>query len=365
MEVSKNQKPLPRGLSSEPVPLAQRTPKLVLMRVAEIQAPGIENLVVTERPIPEAGPGQALVAMRAFSLNYRDLRVVEGTYNPKMKLPLVPLSDGAGEVVAIGPGVTRVSVGDRVAGSFMQAWIDGELDDRKYQSALGGAINGVAAEHCVFDESGLVRIPDYLSFEEAATLPCAAVTAWNAMFETGSLKPGDSLLALGTGGVSIFALQFARMASARVIITSSSDAKIERARELGASETINYVSIPDWEKRVRELTGGRGVDQIIEVGGAGTLPKSMRAVRTAGTISLIGLVAQGANVNPVPILMRSLRVQGIYVGSRTMFENMLKAMLLNRLKPVVDRVFPFTDLAEAMRYMQQARHFGKICLTVR
>lgn len=334
------------------------------MRVAEITAPGIENLVFAERPVPEAGPGQVVVRMRAFSLNYRDLRVIEGRYNPKMKLPLVPLSDGAGEVAAVGSDVSRFQIGDRVAGCFMQSWIEGSLDDAKWQSALGGAIDGVAAEYCLFNEQGLVRIPDYLSFEEAATLPCAAVTAWNAMFETGSLKPGESVLALGTGGVSVFALQFARLAGARVILTSSSDTKLDRARKLGADETINYMSTPEWEKRVRELTDGQGVDHVIEVGGAGTLGKSMKAVRTAGTISLIGLVAQGSEVNPVPILMRHLRLQGIYVGSRTMFENMLRAMIPSQLKPVIDRVFPFQELPAALRYMQEAKHVGKICLAL-
>jgi NADPH:quinone reductase-like Zn-dependent oxidoreductase len=336
-----------------------------LMRVFQVTAPGIDNLRLNELPVPELATGQVLVQMRAFSLNYRDLRVIEGQYNPKMKLPLVPLSDGSGEVVAVGPGVSRVKAGDRVTGSFMQSWIEGELNDEKYRSALGGAIDGVAGEYSVFNEHGLVHIPDYLSFEEAATLPCAAVTAWNAMFETGDLKSGESVLALGTGGVSTFALQFGRLAGARVIVTSSSDSKIARARDLGAHETINYTANPDWEKQVRQLTDGRGVDHIIEVGGAGTLGKSMRAVRMAGTISLIGLVAQGSDVNPVPILMRNLRVQGIYVGSRTMFENMLHAMVLKQLRPVIDRVFAFPELPAALRYMQEAKHLGKICLTIR
>jgi NADPH:quinone reductase-like Zn-dependent oxidoreductase len=247
----------------------------------------------------------------------------------------------------------------------MQSWVEGPLTDEKHNSALGGAIDGVAAEYCVFNEQGLVRIPDHLSFEEGATLPCAAVTAWNALFETGGVKPGDSVLALGTGGVSIFALQFARMAGCRVIITSSSDAKLDRARELGANETINYSILPDWEKRVRQLTDARGVDHIVEVGGAGTLGKSMRAVRTAGTISLIGLVAHGSEMNPVPILMRNLRLQGIYVGSRTMFENMVNAIDLHQLRPVIDRVFPFPELPQALRYMQEAKHLGKICLSLR
>jgi NADPH:quinone reductase-like Zn-dependent oxidoreductase len=305
--------------------------------------------------------------MQAFSLNYRDLRVVQGLYNPKMKLPMVPLSDGCGEVAEVGAGVTRFKAGDRVAGIFMQDWIEGEIDDRKWKSALGGGIQGVASEYCLFRESGLVSVPDYLSPEEAATLPCAAVTAWNAMFESSSIKPGDILLALGTGGVSMFALQFARMAGARVIITSSRKDKLAKAMDLGANEGINYSDNPDWDKAARDLTDGRGVDHVIEVGGAGTLAKSMKAVRTAGTISVIGVLTHGsqAEVNPAPVLMRHLRVQGIYVGSRQMFENLLRAITLHKLRPVIDRVFDFEEMREALAYMESAGHVGKICLRVR
>ena len=224
---------------------------------------------------------------------------------------------------------------------------------------------GVAAEYGVFRESGLVRIPEYLTSEEAATLPCAGVTAWNALFESGSLKPGDTVLALGTGGVSMFALQFARLANARVLVTSSSEDKIARARELGADAGVNYAATPDWDKAVRELTAGRGVDHVIEVGGAGTLPRSMRAVRTGGSISLIGVLAEGSEVNPTPILMRHLHVQGIFVGSRAMFENMLRAMTVRQIRPVVDRVFGFDELREALAYMESGRHMGKICVKVR
>jgi NADPH:quinone reductase-like Zn-dependent oxidoreductase len=303
--------------------------------------------------------------MHAWSLNYRDLLIINGKYNPRLKLPFVPLSDGAGEVIETGPGVTRVKPEDRVAATFMQGWLEGEIDDAKSRTALGGSIPGVAAEYCVFREEGLVRLPDYLSDKEAATLPCAAVTAWNALFESGSLKPGHTVLTLGTGGVSVFALQFARLAGARVIVTSSSEEKIARVRELGAQDAINYGSTPDWEKRVRELTEGRGVDQVIEVGGAGTLAKSIKSVRTGGTISLIGALAEGSDVNPMPVLMRHLRVQGIFVGSRTMFERMLKAMELAQVRPVIDRTFGQDELHDALRYMQDAKHLGKIAVRVR
>ena len=333
------------------------------MRAAELNAFGLDGLTWTERATPRPGTGEVLVRMRAWSLNYRDLLIIRGQYNPKQKLPLVPLSDGAGEVVELGPGVTRVKAGDRVAGAFLQSWMDGDIDDSKSRGALGTAIDGVASDYRVFNEQGVVPVPEYLSYEEAASLPCAAVTAWNALFATGSLKPGETVLALGTGGVSTFALQFARLAGARVIITSSSDEKIARAKDLGAHDAVNYSSTPDWEKRVRELTGGRGVDHVIEVGGAGTLGRSMRAVRTGGCISLIGVLAEGPGVNVMPVLMRHLRVQGIFVGSRTMFEDMLKAMTEPQLRPVIDRVFEFHELHEALKYMESARHFGKVCLS--
>jgi NADPH:quinone reductase-like Zn-dependent oxidoreductase len=335
------------------------------VRVAEISAFGLDQLAWAERPVPTPGPGEILVKMQAFSLNYRDLRVVQGVYNPKMKLPMVPLSDGAGEVAELGAGVTRFKTGDRVAAIFMQGWIEGGIDDTKWRTALGGAIDGVAAEYRIFPEHGLVAIPDYLSYEEAAALPCAGVTAWNALHETGSVKPGEQVLALGTGGVSLFALQFATLAGAQVLITSSSDHKIAKATELGARRAVNYKSTPEWDKRIKEFTAGRGVDHVVEVGGAGTLARSMRAVRTGGTISLIGLLAEGSEVNPTPILMRYIRVQGIYVGSRIMFENMLRAMSITQMRPVIDRVFPFDELRESLRYMEEARHFGKICLRVR
>jgi NADPH:quinone reductase-like Zn-dependent oxidoreductase len=303
--------------------------------------------------------------MRAFSLNYRDLMVVKGVYNPKQRLPLVPLSDGVGKVAAVGEGVTRVKVGDRVAGIFMQKWLCGEVTEDKARSSLGAQAEGVLAEYVVLHEDGVVRVPEHLTDEEAATLPCAAVTAWHALVTEGGVGPGDTVLILGTGGVSVFGLQFARLAGARVIATSSSDAKLERVAQLGASDGINYKKNPEWDKTVRSLTGGAGVDHVVEVGGAGTLPQSLRAVRMGGRISLIGVLAEGGNqMNPLPILMKNVRVQGIYVGSREMFETMNRAIALHQLRPIVDRVFAFQEIREALRHMESGAHFGKICIHI-
>jgi NADPH:quinone reductase-like Zn-dependent oxidoreductase len=324
---------------------------------------GIDALALSELPDPAPGPGQVAVRVRAVSLNFRDLLVVKGDYNPKLARPMIPCSDCAGEVAAVGEGVTRVKAGDRVAGIFMQGWIEGPVNEAKARTALGGAIGGVLAESVVLRENGLVPIPPHLSFEEAATLPCAAVTAWNALRVTGAAGPADTVVTLGSGGVSLFALQFARMAGARVIATSSSDRKLERLRELGAAEGINYKATPDWDKRVRELTGA-GADHIVEVGGAATLAKSFRAVRMGGTVSLIGNVSGHGEVNPVPVLMRTIRMQGIFVGSREMFESMNRAIAAHRMRPVVDRVFPFDEAREAMRHMESGAHFGKVVIRV-
>lgn len=323
---------------------------------------GLDALTLTERPQPRPGPHEVLVRLKAASLNYRDLMVVKGQYNPKMPLPRVPCSDAAGEVAEVGPGVTRVKVGQRVAGIFMQKWISGEIDDAKARSALGGAIDGLLAEFAVLHEDGLVHVPEHLSYEEAATLPCAAVTAWHGLVTEGRIKPGDTVLCQGTGGVSLFAMQFARLAGARVVITSSSDDKLKRARELGAAEGVNYKTTPEWGDKVRELTGGRGVDHVVEVGGAGTLGQSLKAVRMGGQISLIGVLSGVGQANTLPILMKNVRVQGIFVGSREMFEAMNRAIAEHRLRPVVDRVFPFAEAPAAFRHMESAAHFGKICI---
>ena len=334
------------------------------MKAFEIQNKfGLDSLTLTERPDLKPSHGQVLIKLRSLSLNYRDLMVVKGLYNPKLPLPLIPFSDGVGEVVAVGEGVTRVKSGDRVAGIFFQKWLAGELTAEKAESALGGAIEGMLAEYVVLHEDGVVRVPEHLTDEEAASLPCAAVTAWNALFTCGGLKAGDTVLIQGTGGVSIFALQFALLAGARVIATSSSDEKLERVLQLGASDGINYKQTPDWSKKVRELTAGDGVDYVVEVGGAGTLTESLRAVRYGGQISLIGVLTGGsAEINTASILMKNVKVQGIYVGSREMFEAMNSAIALHKLHPVCDRVFPFHEAPEALKYMETGSHFGKICI---
>src|SRR5712664_2508017 len=305
------------------------------MRAYEIRDTfGVDALALSERPDPKPGPGQVVVKTKAVSLNFRDLLVVKGDYSRKLPLPMTPCSDCAGEVAAVGEGVTRVKVGDRVAGIFMQTWLDGEVTESKAKSALGAAIGGVLSESVVLHENGLVHVPAHLSFEEAATLPCAAVTAWHALISEAAVKPGDSVVTLGSGGVSLFALQFAKLAGARVIATSSSDQKLARLGALGASDGINYKTMPDWDKRVRELTGV-GADHIVEVGGASTLPKSLKAVRMGGRISLIGNVGGGGDVNPVPLLMKNVRMQGIFVGSREMFEAMNRAIAAYSLRPVI------------------------------
>ena len=335
------------------------------MKACEIQKFGLDGIALVERPEPKPGPGQVLLRMRAASLNYRDLMVAKGQYNPKQRLPLVPLSDGVGEIVQIGDGVSRVKAGDRVAGIFMQTWLDGEPSEAKGRSALGAAREGMLAEYVVLDAEGVIAVPAHLSDEEAATLPCAAVTAWHALVTEGGVKPGDSVLVQGTGGVSLFALLFARLAGARVLATSSSDDKLERVRKLGASDGINYKAVPDWGERVRQLTGGVGVDHVVEVGGAGTLAQSLRAVRMGGRISLIGVLSGATGeVNPLPVLMKNVRVQGIFVGSREMFEAMNRAIALNQLRPVVDRVFPLAEVREAFRYLESGKHFGKVCLRI-
>jgi NADPH:quinone reductase-like Zn-dependent oxidoreductase len=334
------------------------------VRVFQIQEKfGLENLVAAERPDPVPGPGEVAFKVRAASLNYRDLLMVQGRYNPKQPLPLIPVSDGVGQVTAIGEGVTRVKVGDRIAGNFSQKYISGEPTRAKLGASLGGPIDGMLAQYRVLDQEGVVHVPGHLTDDEAATLPCAALTAWNALITTGNIKAGDCVLVQGTGGVSIFALQLAKMSGARVIVTSSSDQKLERAKSLGADHGINYRTTPDWEKQVKELTGGVGADHIIEVGGAGTFNKSLRAIRIGGQISLIGnLSGNTTEVNLVSILMQNIRVQGMLVGNREGFEAMNRAIELNRLRPLVDKVFPFEESREAFSYMAAGAQFGKICI---
>lgn len=323
---------------------------------------GIDALECVEARVREPGPGEVRVRVRATSVNYRDLATVRDPAARNLPLPRVPNSDAAGEVVAVGPGVGDVAVGDRVASCFFQDWQDGACTEAAMATALGGALDGVLAEEVVLSARGVVPIPDHLGFEEAATLPCAALTAWNALVEAARIKAGDTVLLLGTGGVSIFALQFARLLGARVIVTSSSDDKLVRARDMGAWQTVNYTTHPDWEKPVLELTGGRGVDAVVEVGGAGTLERSITATRVAGTIALIGVLT-GGEINPSMIMRKSIRLQGIYVGSRRMFQDMNRAVAFHGLKPVIHQVFPFDDAPKAYHAMARAGHFGKLVIT--
>jgi NADPH:quinone reductase-like Zn-dependent oxidoreductase len=333
------------------------------MRAYELRGKGIEHLVLVERPTPRPGPGQVLVRVRAASLNYRDLLIVRGAYPfGAPRLPLVPLSDGAGDVVELGAGVTRLAVGDRVIGAFFQRWIDGPLGERA-ASALGGAIDGVLAEYAIFEEAAAVRLPEALSYEEGATLPCAGVTAWVGLVELGRLQPGETVLAMGTGGVSTFALQLGKLGGARVILTSSRDDKLARARALGADEVINYRTTPDWDARARQLTGGRGVDHLLEVGGAATLPISARAVRDGGHLTLVGLLG-GAPADLAAARDRypHLRIDAVYVGSARQLERLTERIVRAGARPVIDRSFGFADAIHAYEYLASGAHLGKVVL---
>jgi NADPH:quinone reductase-like Zn-dependent oxidoreductase len=335
------------------------------MKSWRISSFGIDNLELFDAPVPEAGPGQVVVRVRAASLNYRDLMMVKGFYNPRMALPRIPCSDGAGEVVEIGAGVGDLKPGDRVAGIFMQRWLDGPPAAAKQSGALGGDIDGLLAEYVVLDAAGAVHIPEHLSYEEAATLPCAAVTAWNAVVTAAATKPGDTVVVQGTGGVSIFALQFAKLAGARVLGTSGSDEKLVRAKMLGLDAGVNYKEHPNWADWILAETDGAGADLVVEVGGSGTFGQSLKAARVGGVVAQIGVLSQSSDPLDIrPVLIKQIRVQGIYVGSRADFLAMNRAIAQNRLKPVVDAVFEFSQAREAFRRMEAASHFGKIVIQV-
>jgi NADPH:quinone reductase-like Zn-dependent oxidoreductase len=326
---------------------------------------GVDALVEVERPEPKPGHRQVLVKVKACSLNFRDFAIARGSYRMGVRDDLIPLSDGAGEVIAVGTGVARVKVGDRVAGNFFQRWSGGEPSADTHKSALGGGIDGMLAEYVVLEEDGVVKVPPHLSLEEGATLPCAAVTVWHAMMEHAKLKAGDTVLLQGTGGVSIFGLQFAKATGIRAIIISSSDKKLERARSLGAAYGINYKTTPEWDKAALEFTGGVGVDHVVEVGGAATLTRSFGALRPGGRITLIGGLSGGATeLNPGLIFSRRANVQGISVGSTQMFEAMNRAVEANAVKPVIDKVFAFAEAKAAYHHMASGAHFGKIVIGV-
>ena len=335
------------------------------MKGWRISSFGIDHLEAFEAPIPKPLPGQIVIKVHAASLNYRDLMMVKGFYNPKMALPRIPCSDGAGEIVEAGDGVTDFKPGDRVAGIFMQRWIDGPPSAAKQKAALGGDVDGMLAEYVALDATGVVRLPEHLSYEEGATLPCAGVTAWNAVVTEAGTRPGDTVLIQGTGGVSIFALQLARLLGARVLGTSGSDEKLERAKSLGLDAGVNYKEHPNWADWVLAETDGQGADLVVEVGGAGTFAQSLKAVRVGGTITQIGVLSQSTEpLQIAPILRKQVRVQGIFVGSRADFLAMNLAISQNKLKPVVDSVFAFSDARAAFQKMEAASHFGKIVIRI-
>jgi NADPH:quinone reductase-like Zn-dependent oxidoreductase len=326
---------------------------------------GIDTIAQVERPTPKPLYRQVLVKVAACSLNYRDLVIARSDYRAPVRENLIPLSDGAGEVVEVGPGVLKVKAGDRVAGCFFQRWQGGTASPQVLASALGAGIDGMLTEYVALEEDGVVKIPAHLSFEEAASLPCAGVTAWNAIVEHGALIAGQTLLIQGTGGVSIFGLQFARAMGITVIVTSSSDEKLKRAKELGAAHGINYKTNPDWAKAALEFTGGEGVDLVIDVGGAATLGPSLDAIRRGGKVSIIGVLSgPPAQINAGRIFAKRANVQGISVGSTQMFEAMNAAIAANNIKPVIDRVFPFEEAIAAYHHLAAAGHFGKVVIRV-
>jgi NADPH:quinone reductase-like Zn-dependent oxidoreductase len=333
--------------------------------ICEKGSTGLGNLKRVKRAEPEAKPGEVLVRVRATSINSRDQAIIAGNYFGRaLSRDTILLSDGAGEIVALGEGVTGWRLGDRVASCFFQNWPDGSRPPDR-ESILGSPRDGMLAQYVALSAEGVVPLPGHLSFEEGATLPCAALTAWHAVVATGHVRPGETVLTLGTGGVSIFALQFAKLAGARVIITSSSDDKLARARLLGADATINYRTNPEWQDEVLALTGGEGVDNVVEVGGLGTLNRSFKCCGYKGQVSLIGaLAAREGALSPHALMMKRGRLQGIFVGHRAMFKEMNAAIAVNGLKPVVDRAFDFTDAPAAFQYEAQGRHFGKVVIKV-
>jgi NADPH:quinone reductase-like Zn-dependent oxidoreductase len=327
-------------------------------------ADGGYRLALKEVPRPEAGPGEVLVRVRAVSLNRRDYNMLHRGFDPENSLAgAIPLSDGAGEVIAVGEGVTRFSIGDRVAGIFFEKWIDGPPSPEALVSDRGGNAGGMLSEIVVTDQAGLVSIPGHLSFEEAATLPCAALTAWVGLFKRGQMKPGQFVLLEGTGGVSVFGLQFARALGAKPIITSSRDDKLERAADLGAFGTVNYRENPDWQVEVRRLTGGHGVDQVLDVGGRDTLGKALEALAYGGHIALIGgLSGYGSDLPTDSIMWINATASGVYVGSRSDFEAMNAFIDQHRLRPLIDRVFDFEQVHEAFETMGEGNFMGKIVI---
>ena len=338
------------------------------MKAAMVDPMGIDNIRIVELPDPEPGPDEVVVAIRAVSLNYRDILAVKGGYGRMQKQErLIPLSDGAGEVVAVGSKVRGWKAGDRVLGCFFPRWQAGPLRPECVREDLGGMFDGVAVEKRVFRQDTLVRMPASMSFVEAATLPCAAATAWNALVELGGIEPGQRVLTQGTGGVSLFALQFAKLAGAEVYATSSTDAKLDLLRQLGADQVVNHGEDAEWGKTIMGLTGGRGIDHVVDIGGAETLKQSMRALKPGGTVSMIGVVTGPKTELNIPIVaMQALRLQGANAGSRLALERLVDAIAVNGMKPVVDKaVFELAQLPDALRYIEARKHVGKVCIEIR
>lgn len=324
---------------------------------------GLECVDLPSRPL---GTGEVRVKVHAVSLNYRDLMVASGNYLVTADDPVIPCSDGAGEVVEAGHGATRLKPGDRVAASFFPCWQDGPASQDKIRHSLGGNVDGMLAQEVCIDQDALVRLPDSISYVDACTLPCAGVTAWNALFvSSNQVKPGDTVLLLGTGGVSVLGLQIAKAAGLSAIITSSSDHKLQRARELGADHTINYNTTPEWHEEVLRVTGGQGANVVLEVGGKGTVNRSVSAAAMGGTVAIIGGVSGfGGEVNPVALLSGGKRMAGIFVGSRAMLDNVIRFVQVTGIEPMVDRVFPFQHAREAYSYLESGSHFGKVAIAV-
>jgi NADPH:quinone reductase-like Zn-dependent oxidoreductase len=334
------------------------------MKVAVLEKIGaLDNIRIVERPEPKPGPRDVLVRLRAAALNFRDLVVVEGGYGGRQKKEnLVPLGDGAGEIVDVGNEVEGWRVGDRVVGCFFPNWHSGPATERKVAANLGGTVDGVACEYRVFAQDAIVAAPKHLNFVKASTLPCAALTAWTAVITNGDVGPGQSVLTQGTGGVSLFALQFARAAGAQVIATSSSAPKLDKLRALGAAHVINYAETPKWGEAVHQFVP-EGVDLVVEIGGGGTIAESFRALRMGGTVSIIGVVAGARHDLNVPIvIMKNIRLHGVSVGNRDQLMRMINAMEQNAIRPVVDRTFPLDDLRAALAYLKSQRHIGKVCV---
>ena len=327
---------------------------------------GIKAWEQATMPEPKPGRGEVLIAVKAASLNYRDLMIAKGLYPLPMLENAIPLSDGAGEITAVGEGVTRWKTGDRVCGSFFQTWTDGPIPQDAQMHTLGGPMHGMLAQQVVLSQEGVVRMPEHLSYEEAATLPCAALTAWNGLVESANpLAPGATVLTLGTGGVSVFAAQFAKAHGFEVIVTTSDEDKIKRLKSMGVNKIVNYKQTPEWDKEVLAINGGKNADHVIEVGGSGTLQRSLNVIKTGGTVSLIGVLSGLGNViNPDVVLFKNVRLQGILIGSVRMFENMNALIEERKLKPVIDKVYPFAEASEAYARLESAAHFGKIVIAV-